>query len=350
VIKRGESRLTFEISAYPHRRFNPLTGEWVLVSPNRTDRPWKGLVEKPAVETQLAYDPTCYMCPGNTRATGKQNPSYDTTFVFDNDYPGLRLETAKDQIDPQGLFVARGESGTCRVIVFSPRHDLTISRMSNPELRKVVSAWIEQYEELGTRPSTGYVQLFENRGALMGASNPHPHCQIWGTSSVPSEPAKELTAQREYFAKHGTCLLCAYLDRERSQGDRVVFENDHFSVLVPYWALWPFETMVIARRHLGKVQELTASERDALADVLKRLTTRYDRLFDALFPYTMGFHQSPIDNEAHPEWHLHAHYYPPLLRSATIRKFMVGFEMLGTPQRDFTAESAAERLRKVSDV
>jgi len=338
-----------ELNAHSHRRFNPLTREWVLVSPHRTDRPWQGQIEKSATDARVAYDPACYMCPGNTRATGARNLAYDATLVFDNDYPALRPETAPDQVDPKGLLVARDESGICRVVCFSPRHDVTISRMQVPEIHRVVDVWAEQYLELGARPSIANVQIFENRGALMGASNPHPHCQIWATSSLPNEPAKELVAQREYLAAHQTCLICAYLEQERSQGERMVLENSHFSALVPFWAIWPFETMVIPRRHAGAMTELTGDEREGLADVLKRLTTRYERLFDAPFPYSMGFHQSPTDEQPHREWHLHAHFYPPLLRSPTIRKFMVGFEMLGTPQRDITAEFAAERLRTISD-
>lgn len=341
--------MPLDLNAHSHRRFNPLTREWVLVSPHRTDRPWQGQVEKSAGDAQPAYDPTCYMCPGNTRATGTRNPVYDATLVFDNDYPALRPEAAQDQLDETGLFVARGESGVCRVVCFSPRHDVTISRMPVSEIRGVVDVWAEQYLELGAHPSIAYVQIFENRGALMGASNPHPHCQIWATSSLPNEPAKEFVAQQDYLAAHHACLLCTYLEQERSWGKRMVLENRHFSALIPFWAIWPFETMVIPRRHLGAMTQLTADERDALSDVLKRLTEGYDRLFDAPFPYSMGFHPSPTDGQPHDEWHLHAHFYPPLLRSPTIRKFMVGFEMLGTPQRDITAESAAERLRKVSD-
>jgi UDPglucose--hexose-1-phosphate uridylyltransferase len=338
-----------DLNAHPHRRFNPLTREWILVSPHRTDRPWQGQVEKVAAHAQSEYDPACYMCPGNTRATGARNPHYDATFVFDNDYPGLRLETTPDRVDPKGLFVARGESGICRVVCFSPRHDVTISRMRVPEIRGVVDVWTEQCLEMGANPSIAYVQIFENRGALMGASNPHPHGQIWATSSLPNQPVKELIAQQEYLLAHQTCMLCSYLEQERSRGERMVVENSHFSALVPFWAIWPFETMVMPRRHVGAMTELTSDERDALSDLLKRLTTRYDRLFDAPFPYSMGFHPSPTDGQPHQEWHLHAHFYPPLLRSPTIRKFMVGFEMLGTPQRDITAESAAERLRKISD-
>src|SRR2546426_1446609 len=334
---------------HPHRRLNPLTREWVLVSPHRTQRPWLGEVEKHPTEAQPAYDTGCYMCPGNTRAVGIRNPEYLTTLVFDNDYPALLPDTPAGSFDQKGLLVARGESGVCRVLCFSPRHDLTLARMSAAEIRLVVDLWIAQYQELGSRPSIRYVQIFENRGAMMGASNPHPHCQIWASASVPNEPSKEQHTQLEHYTSHGSCLLCDYLELERAHRERVIFENQHFSALVPFWAVWPFETIVLPRAHLGAMSDLNAEQSDALSDVLKGMTMRYDRLFEISFPYSMGFHQPPTDGQAHPEWHLHAHFYPPLLRSATVRKFMVGYEMLGTPQRDITAESAAARLREMKN-
>ncbi len=328
---------SLNLSEHAHRRLNPLTREWVLVSPHRTQRPWLGQVEELSIETQPAYDPGCYMCPGNTRAGGIRNPEYPTSFVFDNDYPAVLLDTPAASLNETSLLEAHGESGVCRVACFSPRHDLTLD------------LWTAQYQELGRLPSINYVQIFENRGAMMGASNPHPHCQIWASASVPNEPSKEQLSQIKHLKSHGSCLLCDYLALERSTGERMIFENRHFSVLVPFWAVWPFETMVLPRAHLGAMSELSAEQSDALADVLKRLTMRYDHLFDVAFPYSMGFHQRPTDGQLHPEWHLHAHFYPPLLRSATIRKFMVGYEMLGTPQRDITAESAAARLREMKD-
>jgi UDPglucose--hexose-1-phosphate uridylyltransferase len=346
----GRPGLDFDFKENPHRRFNPLTREWILVSPHRTERPWLGQVEKSVADTPLTYDPSCYMCPGNARAAGARNPNYPATFVFENDYPALLVETPQHQLDKDGLMVACSESGVCRVVCFSPRHDLTISGMQQSELRCVVDVWAQQFEELGARPDIEYVQIFENHGALMGASNPHPHCQIWATASVPNEPAKEQISQQEYFACHKTCLVCAYLELERRLGERIIFENSHFTALVPFWAIWPFETAVIPRRHLGAMPDLTAEERNSLADLLRRLTVRYDNLFHVSFPYSMGFHQSPTDRKPHPECHLHAHFYPPLLRSATVRKFMVGFEMLGTPQRDITPEAAAARLREVEDL
>jgi UDPglucose--hexose-1-phosphate uridylyltransferase len=288
------------------------------------------------------------MCPGNKRAAGAHNPQYENTFVFDNDYPALLRETPETGNDEGGLLISRGERGVCRVVCFSPRHDLTVSRMAVPELRRVVDVWAEQYEQLGSLPFINHVQIFENRGAMMGASNPHPHGQIWASSSVPNKPAKEHAAQQQYANSHGSCLLCDYLQLERSKRERLIYENEHFSALVPFWAVWPFETMIVPRRHVPAMPELNGDERHGLADVLKHLTSTYDKLFEVSFPYSMGFHQRPTDGNAHGEWHMHAHFYPPLLRSATVRKFMVGFEMLGTPQRDITAESAAQRLREVS--
>ncbi len=352
---------SFDLKEHPHRRFNPLIREWILVSPHRTQRPWLGQVEKLATESEPSYDPNCYMCPGNTRATGARNPPYTGTFVFDNDYPAVLADTPEGEMAGPGppqageahqnsLLVARSERGICRVVCFSPRHDLTVAKMDRVSLRAVVDIWAEQYRELGALPFINHVQIFENRGAIMGCSNPHPHCQIWANANLPNEPAKEQLALGAYQAAHGSCLLCEYLTLERRRGERLVNESNHFSALVPFWAVWPFETMLIGRRHVTGLDELTDDERAGLADVLKRLTTRYDHLFEVSFPYSMGFHQRPTDGQPHPEWHLHAHFYPPLLRSATVRKFMVGYEMLATPQRDITAETAAMRLREMKEV
>ncbi|HTS11160.1 MAG TPA: UDP-glucose--hexose-1-phosphate uridylyltransferase [Candidatus Limnocylindrales bacterium] len=327
-----------------HRRFNPLTREWVLVSPHRTARPWQGQVEHTEREAGIAYDPQCYMCPGNTRASGAKNPDYKDVLVFDNDFPAVRIDTLDGAME-DGLLVARAESGICRVACFSPRHDLTLSQMEVPAIHRVVDVWASQSQELGARKEIRHVQIFENRGAMMGCSNPHPHCQIWATSSVPNEPAKELEGFAGHQRAKNTCLLCDYRKQEEAAGERLVCGNEFFLAVVPFWAVWPFETLVMPKRHVGSLADLSSEEREGLASLLKRLTTRYDNLFGVPFPYSMGFHQSPTDKVAHPEWHLHGHYYPPLLRSATIRKFMVGFEMLGSPQRDLTAEQAAERLR-----
>ncbi len=329
----------------PHRRFNPLTREWVLVSPQRTARPWQGQVETVDAPKSPHYDPECYLCPGNERAGGARNPKYESTFVFDNDFAALKPDAAIEREEHDGLLIAESEPGICRVLCFSPRHDLTMANMEWADLRKVVDAWVGQFEELGARNGINYVQIFENRGAMMGASNPHPHCQIWASLSLPNEVVKEQASMLGWRREHGACLLCRYAALEESAGERVVEENAGFLAVVPYWAVWPFETMIIAKRHLTGIDELPEADRDALADILKRVTSRYDRLFQAPFPYTMGFHQRPTDGGAHDEWHLHAHFYPPLLRSATVRKFMVGYEMLATPQRDITPEAAAERLR-----
>jgi UDPglucose--hexose-1-phosphate uridylyltransferase len=339
----------FDLKTLPHRRHNSLTREWVLVSPHRTDRPWQGQVEAASEETQPTYDPDCYLCPGNTRAGGVRNPPYATTFVFENDFEALRPDTPSGRVDERGLIVAEGEPGTCRVVCFSPRHDLTIARMRTAEIRLVVDTWVAQYQELGALSFINWVQIFENRGALMGASNPHPHCQIWANQNAPNESGKEGLSQSDYYAAYQSCLLCNYLALEVKSGERLVCENDGFYALVPFWAVWPFEIMVVSRGHVTGMDDLSDAERSALADILKRVTSRYENLFRISFPYTMGFHQRPTDGQAHPEWHLHAHYYPPLLRSATIRKFMVGYEMLATPQRDITAESAAQRLRELDD-
>ena len=337
-----------DLTEQSHRRFSPLTNEWVLVSPHRTQRPWQGAVEKLPVVARPAYDPTCYLCPGNARAGGVRNPHYQSTFVFENDFAALKKDVPAASIDVQdkGLIVAQGESGICRVMCFSPRHDLTLSSMELPAIEEVVRTWTSQFVELSATPDISHVQIFENRGEVMGASNPHPHCQIWATRSIPQAPARELSAQRSYFEKHGNCLLCDYLKLEEIEKSRVVCSNEAFVVLVPYWAVWPFEVLVCSRRHLGTLPELRGSEASQLAAILKQIVSTYDRVFDVPFPYSMGFHQSPVNGD-HPEWHFHAHFYPPLLRSATVRKFMVGFEMLGTPQRDITPELAAEKLRSL---
>jgi len=337
----------FDWKREPHRRLNPLTGEWVLVSPHRTDRPWQGQVEESGAARPAQYDPQCYLCPGNSRAGGARNPAYTSTFVFDNDFAALKPDTPPGRFEQDGLLIAESEPGLCRVVCFSPRHDLTIANMAPADLRRVVDVWAGQFAELGAMPLIHYVQIFENRGAMMGASNPHPHCQIWSNHAIPNEVAKETASQKAWRAGRGDCLLCEYARREQDAGERVVDENQDFLAVVPFWAVWPFEIMVLPKRHATAIDELEDAERDALADILKGATARYDRLFQAPFPYSMGFHQRPTDGAPHEEWHLHGHFYPPLLRSATVRKFLVGFEMLATPQRDITAEVAAERLRAV---
>lgn len=334
----------------PHRRLNVLANEWVIVSPHRTARPWQGAVAPLPRIQEPDYDPTCYLCPGNERAGGIRNPRYSSTFVFDNDFAALKPGLPHDRIDldARQLLVAESEPGVCRVMCFSPRHNRTLATMEIDEVETVVETWKQQFRELGSMDFINHVQIFENRGELMGASNPHPHCQIWGTYSIPQEPSKELKAQYGYFSSFDQCLLCDYVALERKLKVRVVAENACFIAVVPFWAVWPFEILISSRKHVASMNEFTSDDARQLSAMLKQVISTYDKLFGVPFPYSMGFHQSPTDGVDHPELHFHAHFYPPLLRSATVRKYMVGFEMLGTPQRDITAENAAERLRQVA--
>lgn len=342
-----EHAKTENLYTRPHRRFNVLTGEWILVSPHRTQRPWQGQVEDKQKEKQPEYDPTCYLCPKNERAGGAVNPDYKDTFVFTNDFAALLPDTPEARQNENDLFIAESERGLSRVVCFSPRHNLTLAKMTTEEIRRVVDVWAEQFEEIGAINHIKSVQIFENRGAMMGASNPHPHGQIWANENLPNETVKELKTSRAYFEKHGKTLLSDYLKAELEKGERIVHQNEHFVALVPFWAVYPFETLIVSHRQTSAISDLTDDERNGLADILRKTTANYDLLFDTPFPYTMGFHQRPTDGKEYPEFHLHAHFYPPLLRSATIRKFMVGYELLGSPQRDITPEIAAEMLRNL---
>jgi UDPglucose--hexose-1-phosphate uridylyltransferase len=329
----------------PHRRFNPLTGEWVLVSPHRTQRPWQGQHEDRVVSSRPRFDESCYLCPGNERAGGQKNPRYESTFVFTNDFPALLPDTPDLPTGDDKLFLSRSERGICRVICFSPRHDLSVPYMDLGDIAGVVKTWRDEFVTLKANPSIRHVQIFENKGAVMGCSNPHPHCQIWASSELPTIVETEQTEQMRYLAANGTPMLLDYVEHELEKGERLVHENDHFVVVVPFWAVWPFEALILPKRHITAIDEFTDVEITAFADAYKTLTLTYDSVFDCEFPYTAGIHQAPAVAGDHEAWQLHMHFYPPLLRSATVKKFMVGYEMLAMPQRDLTAEAAAEILR-----
>jgi UDPglucose--hexose-1-phosphate uridylyltransferase len=341
---------SFDLKRDPHRRFNPLTGGWIQVSPHRMERPWLGQVERAASEKMPRYDPECYLCPGNARAGGARNPTFSGTFAFDNDFAALKPDTPAGEIREKELLIAESERGRCRVVCFSPRHDLTLARMEIAEIEQVIETWIGEFSSLAGQPNIQSVQIFENRGAMMGCSNPHPHGQIWANETIPGELAREITAFKSYFQKHKKGLLEEYIALELEQQERTVFVNEHFVGVVPFWAVWPFETLLISRKRVSCLTELRKDGRRALAEILQQITIRYDNLFRTSFPYTMGFHQLAADRPGASEFHLHAHFYPPLLRSATVKKFMVGYEMLAMPQRDITPEAAADQLRKLPGV
>ncbi len=334
------------LHSMPHRRQNPLTGEWVLVSPQRLSRPWLGRVDRPASAVRPAYDAACYLCPGNLRAGGDRNPAYEQTFVFTNDYPALIPTPGDGDGRSHPLLQAAPQPGTCRVVCFSPRHDLSLAELTTDEILDVVDTWAEQTAELGR--TYAWVQVFENKGELMGASNPHPHGQIWASEDVPTLPAAEGQRQAAYHRAHGSSLLLDYVAEETRLAERVVVASEHWTAVVPFWAVWPFETLLLPRNPVTRLPDLSADERQDLSQVLKRLLVRYDNLFEVSFPYSLGWHGAPFNRETEG-WQLHAHLYPPLLRSAEVRKFLVGYEMLAEPQRDLTAEQAAERLRAQPD-
>lgn len=333
-----------------HRRLNLLTGEYILVSPHRNSRPWSGLEEKPDMTIPPGYDPDCYLCPGNIRAKGERNPQYRSTFVFTNDFSAL-LPEEPSEIHPQDdeLLIAEPESGLCRVICYSPRHDLTLSRMKTTNVLQIVKTWHNEYLKLGSHSAINHVQIFENRGLIMGCSNPHPHGQIWATQTLPTIPALENDRQKNFSARKGECLLCSYLKRELEEEKRIILQNRSFVALVPYWAVWPFEVMLIPRVHASSIDELSDAQQTDFASIMIQLGVRYDNLFQVSFPYSMGIHQQPTDGKSHDFWHWHVHYLPPLMRSQSIKKHMVGFELTAMPQRDLSAETAAMRLRCVPD-
>ena len=339
----------FDLESISHRRKNILTNEWVLVSPHRAKRPWNGKTEKTVVSAGNEFEAGCYLCPGNKRCSGIKNDNYEDVFVFDNDCPALQAGVPDETFDEKGLLIAKGESGICRVIVFSPKHNLTLSQMSVNDISKVINVWQQQYRLLGSMPDINYVQIFENKGDIMGCSNPHPHCQVWAQSSVPEIPARKTRFMKEYFDRKKASILTDYLQIEQKKKERILYENKGFVVLVPFWAVWPYETMIVSKRHFQQIDQMSPEEVRDYAEAIKVLTACYDKLFECSFPYSAGIHQSPTDGQKHEEWHFHMSFYPPLLRNATVKKFMVGYEMLAEPQRDITPESAAAKLKALID-
>ena len=338
----------FVLTDHPHRRYNPLLDEWILVSPQRAKRPWQGQNEAISDEKKPEYDETCYLCPGNHRITGGTNPNYESCYVFDNDFPALLKDEVASDLAQEDLFKINPERGINRVICFSPKHNVTLAEMQVPEIENVVRVWKEQYLELGAISYINHVQIFENKGSVMGCSNPHPHGQIWAQSSLPSQVKRTQDNLLKYFQKNGKSLLKDYLESELQKKERIIAENEHFVLLVPFWATWPYETMIISKRHFSSIAEITEEEIKSYAEMIQIITVKYDNLFKTSFPYSAGIHQAPTDGLDHEEWHFHMHFYPPLLRSATVKKFMVGYELLAEAQRDLTAEQSAEILRNLS--
>ncbi len=335
-----------DFSDNSHRRYNILTGEWILVSPHRAKRPWQGKEEDIVTEDRPSYDPTCYLCPGNERAGGEHNPEYTEPFAFTNDFAALKKDIPFEKFK-DGLLVAETESGTCRVLCFSPDHSKTLPVMEESAITKVIALWQQEFKNLGSRDDINHVQIFENKGATMGCSNPHPHGQIWAQRSIPQEVQKKNKKLKEYWDDNGSSLLGDYLKQELKLRERILIETEHFVALIPYWAVWPYEAMIIPRIQHINILSLNEAEKKDYAKIIKALTTMYDNLFKISFPYSAGIHQAPTDGQERAEWHFHMSFYPPLLRSATVKKFMVGYEMFATPQRDITAEMAAETLRQL---
>jgi UDPglucose--hexose-1-phosphate uridylyltransferase len=340
----------FNQDIHPHRRYNPLLDEWILVSPQRALRPWQGQTEALNEEQRSSHDENCYLCPGNQRSNGIQNEAYTSTFVFENDFSALMNEPV-DQLDAESsFFQSKAERGINKVVCFSPNHSLTLAEMSIQELLSIVETWTNEYKSLGSLDYINHVQIFENKGSVMGCSNPHPHGQIWAQESIPTQVAKTHQQLLNYHKKNGSPMLLDYVQEETSKQERLIAENEHFVLLVPFWATWPFETMIVSKFPCENLTELTPAQQLSFVEMIQCITVKYDNLFHCSFPYSAGIHQAPTDGENHPEWTMHMHFYPPLLRSASVKKFQVGYEMLGEAQRDITPEQSAERLRSLSTI
>jgi len=339
----------FTLDTNPHKRLNILTGEWVLLSPHRSKRPWQGKIEDLAPNYRPVYDPKCYLCPRNSRADGSINPDYTKSFVFENDFPSLLEETTNAQMNERDLLVAKNERGICKVVSFNENHNLSLPELSLSEIANIVDVWQFEFNAIAENKWIRYIQIFENKGEIMGCSNPHPHGQIWASSEIPTEIVKENAQQKNYYAINRKSLLSDYISLELEKKDRVVYKNEHFVVLVPFWAFWPYETMIISKRHVHSIKYFTTTEKVNLADAIKVLTAKYDNLFETSFPYSAGMHQAPVNDGEHLEWHWHMHFYPPLLRSSTVKKFMAGYELLANQQREITPECVANQLRNLSN-